>query len=223
MEFFTACYRQKEGNASSLLLQQYQYRRSQIVFACICTEENAGKEGGRAGAYMTERLLAWFRGLNLKKLAKSREKGADALAERLTEAVMEADRELNEGKTAGGVRVDLAGILCVDDIFIMAYRGTLAVYLINTAFGRVWLSRLDREREGEKLNVRMGAMEPDVGLLFATEGFCRYVPEDMIREGLYAREIATETQLEKHLAELGKEGEARGGSGIGAIMLRTGR
>lgn len=207
-----------------MLLQQYQYRHSQIVFACICTKENidGGEGDGRAEAYMTERLLTWFRGLNLKSLVKKRERKADAVSKELTAVVMAADRELEESGTAGDRKVGLAGILCVDDIFIMAYRGTPAVYLINTAFGRVRLSRLNEEGEKGRLTVKMGIVEPDVGLLLATEGFCRHVTEGMIKEGLFVREIVTEEQLEKRLAELGKEGETRGGSGIGAVALQTG-
>lgn len=79
MEYFSACYRQKEDKHTSLLLQQYQYRHARIVFACICGEEQAGGAGG----YMTERLFAWFRGMNLEKLIENREKKADMIAEGL--------------------------------------------------------------------------------------------------------------------------------------------
>ncbi len=218
MDFFTACYRQQGENTASLLLQQYQYKNMQIVFACICTERG---NGGRAGEYMTERLLAWFRGINLKRLFRKREKKMDLLLEELAAVVGEIDKELEDGGMAGEGKTGFAGFLCIEDSYIMLCRGETGICLINTAFGRVCLRRLGGKGGGDVLRPGQGSLQPDIGLLLATGSFYEYVTEPMIKEGLFVREISTEKQMEKHLTELGREGERQGGLNLGAILFRS--
>lgn len=218
MDFFTACYRQQGENTASLLLQQYQYRHMQIVFACVCTDRG---NGGRAGGYMTERLLAWFRGLNLKNLVRKREKKMDLLLEELTAVVREIDKELEDGGMAGEGKAGFAGFFCIEDSYIMLCRGGTGICLINTGFGRVCLRRLGVNGSGDALSSGQGSLQPDIGLLLATGSFYEYVTEPMIKEGLFVREISTEKQMERHLTELGREGERQGGLNLGAILLRS--
>lgn len=134
----------------------------------------------------------------------------------------EADRELEEGGlTTEEGQAALAGILCVEEVCFILSRKMPAVGLINTAFGRPCLRRLGREEREGKLSVEQGSLEPDIALLLATQGFWGSVPEPVIKESLCIGEIRTEEQTEKHLAELGREAERRGGSGIGAVLVRT--
>ena len=43
----------------------------------------------------------------------------------------------------------------------------------------------------------------------------------MIKDGLAVREVVTEEQMDRHMRELGKEGERLGGVDMGAVLLRT--
>lgn len=262
MDFFAACYRQQGEESASVLLQQYQYRQMEVVFACVC-----GADRGGAGSYMTERLLAWFRGLDLGRLARSRERQADRVQAKLAEAIEEIDRELLERRLSGkGVwsgkgepekalpegelsgkelprkellweelsekgqmekrqlekeKVGLAVFLCIEDIYIIFRRGRTGICLINTTFGRVCLRRIGTRAEKSGMAMELGRLQADVGLLLGTESFYRHIADSMIREGLSVREIYTEKQMERHLAELAGEAERRGGAGMGAILLRT--
>lgn len=68
-----------------------------------------------------------------------------------------------------------------------------------------------------------GRLEADIELLLATEGFYGVLPETVMKEGLFVREIEEEKQMEKRLRELGRESERLGGTDIGSIMIRTGK
>ncbi len=266
MDFFAACYRQQGEKSASVLLQQYQYRRKEVVFACVCGTEQKG-----AGGYMTERLLAWFRGLDLGKAVRTRERRAERLQGELAEVIEETDRELEgvrlrerelwerglraeerserarqkEGKAKRGLpgkglrgrglpegglsekgqskseKVSLAVFFCIEDVYMIFRRGAVGIYLINTAFGRVCLRRLGAGTEEKGIAMELGRLQADIGLLLGTESFYGHVTESMIGEGLFVREIRTEKQTERHLAELAGEAQRQGGSGMGAILLRT--
>lgn len=217
MDFFTAGCRQREASSPSLLLQQYQCGPTQVVFACICGEEN----GGRAGAYMTERLLSWFRRVNLKTLTKSGEKGIETAKKALAGLLEEIDRELENGGMAGKGDTAFCVFLCSGAFYVMLHRGGGGIRLINRAFGRICMRKLKGE-EGERgVCMGQGVMQWGVGLLLATESFYQCLPESVIKEGLAVGEIGQERQLEKRLKELVEEGERLGGRGIGAVMLCT--
>lgn len=218
MEFSAVFYRQPDREAVSLLLQQYQYRRGQIVFALLCEDLT----GGGAGSYMTERCLGWFRKLNLKKLLKNREKYTELLWEELARVIGETDRELQNGKKTEKKDLHFASVFCAEDIYIMLRRGTSAVYAMNTALGKACLRRLEGGRNRQELYGEQGRLEPDIELLLATEGFYGVLEETVIKEGLFVREIPDEKQMGKRLGELGKESERLGGVNAGAILIRTG-
>ncbi len=217
MDFFAAHYRQQGENSPSLLLQQYQYRHTQLFFGCMCLGNG---KGGRAGGYMSERLLAWFRGLDLRKLLRNREHKMDMLSEMLTGVVGDTDKELLDGGLEEG-KVGLAGILCVEDSYLLLRRGRTAICLINTGFGRTCLRRLLEGGEEGALEKGQGSLQPHIGLLFAVESFLSHITEPMIREGLSVSETNTERRAERHLTELAGEAQRRGAENMGAILLRT--
>jgi len=220
MEFLSACYLQQGKNALSLLLQQYRCGRTQMLFTCVCI--GRGENAGRAGGYMTEQLLQWFRELPFKKLYKSREKGMERLAEYICEVVGRVDLELENSRiTPGGQRVDYAGMICLGERYLMLCRGTGRIYLINTAFGRCHVGCFTGEGQGGGMFLEQGILQQDIGLLFTSEAFCGCITEEMIREGLAVGEVTTGGQMGRHLKELAGEAERRGGADMGAVFLRT--
>ena len=64
-------------------------------------------------------------------------------------------------------------------------------------------------------------LEPDVGLLLATDSLCDCVSETMMGEILSVREVVSQEQMDRHLRELCREGERKGGVGMGAVFIRT--
>ncbi len=227
MELLSACYYQQGGNNVSLLLQKYRYRQVQILFTCICA--GTGKSAGRAGGYMSEQMLQWFRKLYFKELFRNPEKSMNRLEEGLWEVIRRTDGELEHSKIMEEKRkVDLAGIFCIENRYVMLWRGAGRVCLVNTAFGRVHIqhiSRDSRDKEGRDregtMVMEQGILQPDIAVLFSMESFYQYVTEEMIRDGLAVREVVTEEQMYRHIRELGKEGERLGGVDMGAVLLRT--
>lgn len=217
MQFLSAYYWQQawDENASALLLQQYICEGVRVHFSCVCR----GRDGGRAGGYMTERLLCWFRGLNLKKLARTPEKALEKTKTGLGRLILEADEELVDAGVSGAGETALAGIFCVGGDYFLFCRGEQRMYLINTGFGRAHISRLGAE--GGEIFVQRGTLQPDIGLLFAVDPFWEHVTERMIKEGLFVREVVTEEQMRKHLNELGEEARRRGGKDMAAVFVRT--
>lgn len=224
MRFLSADYWQqtRDGNASALLLQQYLCEGVCVHFSCVCR----GMDGcDRAGGYMTEQLLQWFRGLSLKKLVRRTGQALEEAQEDLRRVIFRVDRELAAAGTRGlgGAGRDgaaaLAGIFCVGEDFFYFCRGEQRIYFINTGFGCAHIRRLGED--GGVLFIQRGILQPDIGLLFAVGSFCGHVTEQMIREGLSVREVVTEEQMGKHLNELGKEAQRQGGKDMAAVFVRT--
>ena len=239
----TACYwhqtRDGDGNGSGLLLQQYVCRGVCIHFSCVCRGQGGDD---RAGGYMTEQLLSWFRGLSLKKLVKRRERALERAEAGLRRAILQTDDELAAGGVVG--KTAFSGIFCVGEEFFLFSRGEQRSYLINTGLGRVHIKRLgikgagtdltESERYGIKqtkrhaeaaggVYVQRGVLQPDVGLLFASAPFWEHITEQMLREGLSVREVVTEEQMRKHLNELGAEARRQGAGNLAAVFVRTAR
>lgn len=219
MKFLTACYWQHSPNAASLLLQQYRCGDVPVLFACI---SQGMSEDDRAGGYMTEQLLRWFREINLKRLAGRPERELDGAEAKLKKVIARADRELTEAKvTKAGGETMLSGIFCVGDSFCLFYRGSQRIYLANTGFGKPYLKRLDKDSEA--LLTERGTLQTDLGLLFAVEPFYEGLTEQMIREVLSVREVWSEGRLDRHLRELGEEAARQGKRNMAALCIRTAR
>lgn len=218
MQFLTTYYWQqaRNENASGLLLQQYVCGGVRVHFSCVCK----GRDGDdRAGGYMMEQLLWWFRGLSLKRIARRPERALAEAEAGLKRVVLRVDGELAAAGPAETGSAALVGIFCVGEELLLFCRGGQRIYLVNTGFGRAHISRIGQE-SGE-LFVERAILQPDIGLLFGVESFWEHVTERMIREGLSVRELVTEEQMKKHLNELGEEAQRRGGRDMAAVFFRT--
>lgn len=228
MQFLSTDYWQQagDGNASGLLQQQYVCEGVCVHFSCVCQ----GQDGdARAGGYMTEQLLRWFRGLSLKRLARKPEKALRESEAGLRRIILRVDDELAAvGQEAGcewtptveDRETAIAGIFCVGEEFIYFCRGEQRIYFINTGFGRAHIRRLGI-MESDELFFQRGTLQPDIGLLFAVGSFWEYVTEQMMKEGLAVWDVVTEEQMRKHLNELGEEARRQGGKDMAAIFVRT--
>lgn len=222
MHFLSTDYWQQDqhGNESGLLLQQYVCEGVCLHFSCVCR----GQGGDRAGGYMTEQLLRWFREISLKRLTRKPEKALEEAQVGLRKVILRTDDELADAglagdRTAGTGATALAGVFCAGEDFFYFCRGGQRIYFINTGFGHAHIRRLGAEGGG--LFFQRGILQPDIGLLFAVDSFWEHVSEGMIKEGLFVRELVTEEQMRRHLNELGEEAQRRGGKDMAAIFVRT--
>ena len=244
MKFLTADYWKQGGNNSALLLQQCSCRQIPVLFACLCTGEDC-----RTGGYLSERLLQWFREKSIRNLTRRPEReiarAMEELPEVLTRASIELapagrelaradERSVQEGRelmqagkkalkageeSALGSCGDFAGIFCVGEQVCLFYRGEQGIYLANTGFGRPHIKRLSEH--SERLGMEWGQLQPGTGLLLGTKDFCRELPETVLKEALWVRETERQEQVERHMGELGREAERRGGRNLGAVLVRV--
>ncbi len=225
MHIFTSHYYQQGRNDSALLLQQYEYRRTSVCLICLIPGQNEPQ--GRAGAYVTGQLLQWFRTLSLRKLDRSPENSLAALEEPLRALIRRTDGEMRScGLTPEGKNTDLAGMLCAGEQFLLFSRGGQGIYLLNRSFGRGYVRNIGGEMRAagaRGLVLRQGSLQEEVGILFATESFCGQVKERELREGLYVEEVLTEPRAARHLWELGRQAEERGGRNMGAALMFAGQ
>ncbi len=232
MDFLTAYYRQSDAGSVSLLLQQYCLRGRHVCFACLTDD-------GRAGAYMTEQLLFWFRELHDRKLTKSvkSRRGGDRLGKELKKRILRAERELRgSGLLQVAQHVNLVGILCVDEIYLFFQQGArqesdatdmqetvnegdggLSGYLLNTFFGKTSINQLSQP----SMLTECGILERDIGILLTTDSFYNILGENTLKGGLCLSALQSTMQVEKYLAELGKEGEHKGGQDMAAVLIKT--
>ena len=225
MHILTSHYYQQGSNFSTLLLQQYQCSRIPICLICLCGGENEAQ--GKAGAYLTGRLLQWFREQSMRHLVKSPEERLSALQDRLRELILCTDKELKSSILKSEEKnTEPVGILSVGEDFLLFGRGGQKIYLINRIFGRSHVRRLDGELfcgGGDALIFRRGILQQSVGLLFATRSFGEPMTERELGECLHVESVRTEEQAARHLRELAEGSRLQRGHNMSAALLLTGQ
>lgn len=225
MNLITAVYWQDFQNHSALLVQHYQYKHTPICLFALCAGQNEAQ--GKAGAYLTGQLLQWFRGQPFKRLVRNPDKYFPSLEENLEHFLGQLNGDLISGGLAPHLQsIPISGIFCVDDRFLLFSGGGQKIFILNKNLGHGHVQCLTDHMGDEKtaagsLNIRQGILQCKVGLLFVTDTFYRQLTEQDIRECLYVDELCGEDQMQRHLRELGRRGEALGGRDMAAGMLLT--
>lgn len=222
MDLLTSAYWQQGRNDSSLLLQHYQYRGTPLCLACLCAGE--GEARGRAGAYLTEQLLTWFRSLPWRRLAREPENLMPRIERQLAETIEKTVEELTGcGLLAEQETLDFVGLLCVGKHFLLVSQGRHRTYLLNRSFNRENIRAMAAApgEAQEGIFPLQGVLEPEIGLLLASESFCCQLTEQELRECLQAAKMRTQAQADRHLRELGIRAEELGGRNMGAVLLLT--
>lgn len=225
MNLITAVYWQAFQNHSALLLQQCQYKFIPICLFVLCPGQNESQ--GMAGAYLTGQLLQWFRRQPFKRLARNPDKYFSSLEENLEHFLGQLSGDLISGGLAPHMQsIPISGIFSVDDHFLLFSNGGQKIFSLNKNLGHGHVQCLTDSIENEKttagsLKIRQGILQRKVGILFITDTFSQQLTEQDIRECLYVDELCGEEQMQRHLQELGRRGEALGGRDMAAGMLLT--
>lgn len=219
----TSSYFQPTTNHSALLLQHYQINNVPLCFACICPAEDPVR--GRAAGYFTEQLLHWFRALSWRKLSRDPEKHLLHTETKLRRAIERTIEELTSSNLLSArERFSFAAIFCIDEHFLLFCQGSTEIYLLNRNLGRGSLQCISDNLSppaDEHADFLHGLLQPDIGLLLATDTFCNNTDRQELRDCLYVKDIQTEDRARRHLLELGRHIEARGGCHMGAILIQT--
>ena len=231
MEYMTGYYRQQK-EVLSLLLQQYICCDISVCFGCICG--GTGESAGRLGGEVTGWLLQEFRRMKLRRAIADPERESDKL--RIKFQKMLSSCTVNQDFW-------IAGIFCIGGSFLLFYEGRIRLYLCNTGFGQPVLQRMDvsavrtkEKSDGIKshavgkryvdaaagsLQFQWGRMEKNIGVLLASEDFCRYLSAQELKSCLAVQDIQTSVQTVKRVQELGRAAENRGAAYGAAILLEV--
>lgn len=223
MTLQSTSYFQSTQNHSALLLQHYQISSIPLCLACICDAKDPAQ--GKAAAYLTEQLLCWFRDLPWKKLTRNPEKHLPRIEQQLYDHLSNIAEELTTAHLlSSNAHLSIAGILVIDEHFLLFLKGTSQIYLLNRSFNRGAIQCVSDEiwkQPQARIVFRQGLLQPDVGLLLATESFCSCADKRELQECLYVKDMQSADRAQRHLHELGRRSEVRGGRNMGAVLIQT--
>jgi len=220
MNYQTAYYWHREETTVSLGLQHLIYRRESlpVLFACICT--------GDFGDYFAQQLTNWFRRKGRELCRKGKCRGMENVEKDLRIVLKrinaEIERNITLRKRVVFEKTAVSGFLGVENRFVIVNRGSNKFYLLNNRFERSNCSSLFNEEMGkDEFQLIQGEMEHGVGILMATEPFCRQISEQQLCECLTMKEITGKQSIRRHMKELGDENYRRGERDLGAIVIAT--
>ena len=209
MEYLTSCYRRQGEQGNSLLLQQYLCRQTPVCFACLCT--CGGQRSREAARYITGLLLVWCRRFPWRKAVDRPDSWLERARKGLEREITRGETELRiSGLLPEKQGTELTAILCIGEEILVLGRGQ-CVYLLNTAFGKGGAKYLE--------GTFRGRIEPNVGILIATEAFGGQLTERALGEALRPEELDTQAQADRHLAELGRTGGKEDHRNSAAVLL----
>lgn len=208
----------------SLVLQQVEVRKQAVLFACVCrgavegdaisnTSDKAEGFSMEGSGYFTESLVEWFHreGLKMVERKGSKEEMERVLQEELV-AIQKAAIKYMEKKECK-IRLEFAGILLVEEQFVLFSKGQIYMYLLNRRFNRKHMRCI---AGGEEMfGIESGVLQKRLGLLLCTKEFLEGRESDELVEVLMTDGDISEERMQKRLKELWTESDS-----VGAVFLR---
>jgi hypothetical protein len=223
MRVDTACYRQEGSSRTSLLLQQVYDRKKDrdIVLACVCTEE---LPGARDKIPLCDILLDTFR----QKILTENTENMNNCCKYISE-VLPRESTQNTVFNPHSPTLSYSGMFANGDDILLFGSGKYKIYLINTLFlyphlelisGTDSIIDTSIKNNFTKTYFNIFKIEPGAAVLAATAPFYEHMDEKRMKECMHITNDASETKLQKHLAEYGEYMESKGGADMGAVVLR---
>ncbi|MCD7836018.1 MAG: hypothetical protein LUG83_05130 [Lachnospiraceae bacterium] len=211
MKFSSAFYRQC-GGRTAILLQQVVRKKDScgILLACVCTSEKMENKGRPE---LCDRLLCMFR----EELLTGNACGAAEYSNNIEKLLRAEADEYRRGFS----KCSYSGILCIGDEALLFAAGRQRIYLINSAFMRPQISLIMGEGDFLTPRILRAGLEQGVSVLLGTEPFFEYMDEGLIKECLFIRGDMDGIRTERHLREYGRYMEDKGGTDMGAAVVRA--
>ncbi len=206
-------------NPVSIVLQQAEFEKREILFACVCDSTLEGQEGVAESGYFSERLTEWFHKRYLKQFVKNKKTEAA-----LWDLQQERDMILQELKKAHGKKGQEGGlhfcaILIQDNRFIMMQKGLCHIFVLNKRYNTPQMKRWE---QFDNIGLCEGKIQRNLGLLLCTNSFANRITKKNYREVLFLDRKPEDERLQKRLTEVWKDMEmSEPMDSVGAIYIRT--
>lgn len=206
-------------NPVSVVLQQAEYEKRQILFACVCDSVLEGADGVAESGYFSERLTEWFHKRYLKRFVKNKEP-EEALGDlhRERELILqELVRSHEKKRQESGLHFCV--VLIQDNRFIMMRKGLCHIFLLNRRYNT---RQIKRWEQFDDKGLCQGKIQRNLGLLLSTNSFGEKLTKKDYKEALFMDKKAEDWRLQKRLAEVWQDmtGLEKTES-VGAVYIRT--
>lgn len=206
-------------NPVSVVLQQAEYEKRQVLFACVCDSVLEGQEGVAESGYFSERLTEWFHKRYLKRFVKNKES-----AETLLDLHKEKEMVLQElvkshEKKRQGLGLHFCVILIQDNQFVMMQKGLCHIFLLNRRYNN---RQIKRWEQFDEIGECHGKIQRNLGLLLCTNGFGEKLTQKDYKEALFMDKKTEDWRLQKRLAEVWQDMRCfEKSESVGAVYIRT--
>lgn len=208
-----------ECNTASVVLQQAEYKKRQILFACVCTSDLDGHDGVEESGYFSERMTEWFYKRYLKQYGKDSDvdKAAGDILQEQELILRELDRVHKKKEREPGVHFCV--LLLQGNQFVMLQKGKCKILLLNKRYNIPQIKILE---QFDEKGLCRGKVQKNLGILLCTESFAETVVRENYRDALFVEKKAEDSKLGKRLKEVwqGMEPESRE-EATGAVYIRT--
>lgn len=214
MKYLSAYYWQ-QSSRSTLVLKHLVYHKNQrnVVWGCICSGKDANDQ--EINRFYMGELIEWFYKEGITLCQKHMLTGGE-LAHSLQRKVHRLDKWLlKKGNRVPGQ----AGVVCVQNQFMIWGRGGVRIVLLNTSFGHAHTKLLLEESQSQMPELYTGVLESGVGILVAESCFGKYVTDESLKECLEIKELTSEKRMQKRLKELGEAAHGKEGESGAALMV----
>ena len=205
----------------SVVLQQAEVRRKNVLLACVCEGKHEGETGVLESGYFTEGLTEWFHREGVKFCErKEGEKVADSLHSEV-ERLQKENREYMHKKNLFP-NLHYWGIFMWENRAWIFAKGECKGYLLNRRFQKKNLREIvNPKAQKEGIWMKVG-IQKKIGILLCTEGFMEGLSAEYCLAVLIPEGEITEERMQKRLQELQREQSHKGKEkAVGAIYLRT--
>ena len=226
MSFLSAYLWEKGSEEShmriSLLLQQAEVDKQNVLFACVCESENAGEAGITESGYFSEGLTEWFHREGISLLG--RKEGNRGVSESLFREIDRLEGENADYLKRKGCVADLQywGILVCEQRGWIFSRGECKGYLLNKRFQKKQIQEIISRKERGELFWQEARIHKNLGILICTKDFLGKMEEKELCEVLVPDTDISEGRMQKRLEEIWIEQKYRGNlHSAGVIYFRT--
>ncbi len=208
--------RDMPNNPVSVVLQQAEYGKRQLLFACVCESHLEGREAVEESGYFSERLTEWFYGRYLKNYGKEKDIEAALIDLQREHNMILQELERVHRKRRMNIGLHFSVILLQDGRFAMFQRGKCKILLLNKRYN---VPQIKMWEQFDESGYCQGRIQKNIGILLCTENFATVAMQETYKEVLFLDKKAEDWRLGKRLTETWQGIDQK--ESVGAVYIRT--